>query len=66
MNLTMNIDKDLNNKISDNINKINVIRNDLFKMRFLKARKEGFSSSKYRQKRKDLARLLTIENIKRK
>jgi len=66
MKSTSNISKDLINKINDEKNKINIIRNDLFKMRFLKARKEGFSSSEYRQKRKDLARLLTIKNIKRK
>lgn len=65
MKLTSITNKDLSNKIIDKNNneEINIIRHDLFKMRFSKVKKEGFSSSKYRQKRKALARLLTIENI---
>lgn len=42
---------------------INMVRLDLLNMRFSKAQKKNFSSSKYKKTRKILAQLLTQSNL---
>jgi len=60
MKMTSIINEEIKDKVINRNSEINIIRNDLLKMRFLKVKSEGFSSSEYKKKRKSLARLLTI------
>ncbi len=66
MKTTSISNEEIKDKVINKNSEINIIRNDLLKMRFLKVKNEGFSSSDYKKKRKSLARLLTIKKFKSK
>jgi len=66
MKTTLISNEEIKDKVINKKSEINIIRNDLLKMRFLKVKNEGFLSSDYKKKRKSLARLLTIKKFKSK